>query len=100
MENLIILIKWLFIYIFVVFIYKKFQSSYLYLIISFCFLIGFILRKFNLYPGKPEPIFIDFLTSLISLLFFILERFFIIDFKISFAIILLPHIIYNIYKIF
>jgi hypothetical protein len=100
MNHFLILIKWLFIYFFVIIVFKKYQPPFIYLFISFCFLTGFILRKFNLYPGKEEPLILDFLTFLISLLFFILLKFgFKIDLKISFFIILLPHLIYNLLKI-
>jgi len=100
MEHFLIFIKWLFIYFFVIFIFKRYLSPYLYLIISLCFLVGFILRKFDLYPGKKEPLILDFSTFLISLVFFILNKIGIkIDLKISFLIILFPHLIYNLLKI-
>jgi len=101
MNHFLILVKWLFIYFLVIFIFRKHQPQYLYLVISLCFLIGFILRKFDLYPGKKEPLILDFSTFLISLIFFILTKIGLkIEIKFSFLITLLPHLLYNLFKIF
>ncbi|MCM8802903.1 MAG: hypothetical protein NC827_06315 [Candidatus Omnitrophica bacterium] len=101
MNNFYIILKWIIIYFFVIFIFKKYQPPYLYLIIGLCFLTGFILRKFDLYPGKKEPLLLDFSTFLISFILFILNKIGLkIDIKIAFFFVLIPHLIYNICKTF
>jgi hypothetical protein len=100
MENLKILVKWIVIYILVLLSLKKINPAFVYLSSSICFLIGFLLRKFNIYPGKPEPLYLDFLTFLISLsLFIMVKAGGKINLQVGFLIILSIHLIYNISKI-
>jgi len=73
--------------------------SVIYLIIAGMFLIGFLLRILRLYPGKYEPLILDFSAILISFLFaYIAEvfrlsngRFVVILFS---SLIILPHLAY------
>lgn len=49
-------------------LYSKYLVIF-YLVIAGLFLIGFILRKLKLYPGKPEPIMLDASAVFIAVLF-------------------------------
>lgn len=71
-------------------------SIYLYVIGGALFLIGFILRLIDKYPGKAEPLILDVSSGLLCFCIFIVS-------KITFnpiiiytgpIIVLLPHIIY------
>ena len=70
-----------------------------YLVIAGLFLVGFLLRVFNLYPGVKEPLVLDFSAVLISALMSYVS-FLIKDSNIRFiliivsSIIILPHLIY------
>ncbi len=75
-----------------------------YLVIVLLFLGGFILRLLNLYPGRPEPLILDFSGILIALGFAYLAntlglsslRFLLI---FTSSLIIVPHIIYIVKKI-
>jgi len=100
MENLKILIKWIFFYLLGIFL-ENFISAYLiYLLCIAGFLTGFLLRIFKKYPGKSEPLILDSSSFIIAAVVFGVSKFFhIIDFKIGFFFIFLPHMIYNIIRI-
>jgi len=66
-------------------------------LISILFFVGFILRLFEMYPGKTEPLILDALAVVITLLITFLYRYSVISPGIAmlFApLIILPHIIY------
>ncbi len=72
---------------------------FIYLIVAGLFFCGFILRALKLYPGKPEPLTLDFLGMVIALLFSQLAKFlhgspfrFFLIFTSS--LIIFPHLIY------
>ncbi len=93
MLNLKILIKWCFIY-FAGLIVNKFISQFiLYIFCIVGFLTGFILRVIGKYPGKTEPLILDFSTFLLAIVILFLNKS--INFKIGLFLIFLPHIVYN-----
>jgi hypothetical protein len=75
----------------------------IYLAIAFLFLGGFCLRILKLYPGKQEPLILDASAVVISIILAYVSnvfrasniRFFLIFIS---SIIILPHLIYIIYK--
>lgn len=94
------IIKFFLFYLLGIFAGRKIGTNYIYLISAFAFLIGFILRWFNLYPGKFEPFWIDLHTFIISLFLFIFWILNIaIPLKYGLLFIISIHIIYNLFEI-
>ena len=73
------------------------STEHILYIIAVCFLIGFLLRFLNKYPGKQEPLLLDILGVIFALaLSTIYSNTIISKFVIMLIapIIILPHIIY------
>ena len=71
----------------------------IYVLIAFLFLCGFTLRVFKLYPGKDEPLILDFSAVVLTIGFALCGRAlsgyawrFVLIFSSS--LIVLPHFIY------
>jgi len=79
---------------------KKIEPLYIYLISTVAFLIGFTLRWTDLYPGRFEPLWIDFITFTISLslLVFSVSKI-VMPLRYGLLLIFSIHIIYNIINI-
>ena len=78
--------------------------KYLYLIyaiIGILFTGGFILRVFKIYPGKEEPLILDFAGAIVSFLFAGISKFTgdkYLYFLILSPLIILPHIFYILFN--
>jgi len=101
MVHLKILIKWILFYFTGIIAETKIKNTYIYFACFIGFSIGFILRGLRIYPGKPEPLYLDGCTAIISLLLFLLS---ILSFKIpvkyGLLLIFSLHLIYNLYYVF
>lgn len=101
MKNLKILIKWLMFYTAGLYFSKYIPEVIIYFLCLSGFLTGFLLRLFKKYPGEDEPLILDFSTFLLSaVILYILIIYKNINFSGGFILIFLPHIIYNLIKIF
>lgn len=79
----------------------KIKPVYIYMICTLAFLAGFIFREFHIYPGRDEPLFIDFLTFMACLVLFLLSKLvYTVPLKYGLLIIISVHIVYNLVKIF
>ncbi|MCM8830519.1 MAG: hypothetical protein NC824_05930 [Candidatus Omnitrophica bacterium] len=99
--HIYVIIKFSLFYLLGIFLERSLSSLYIYLISVLTFLTGFILRWFNIYPGRFEPLWIDFYTFVISfslLVFFSYSI--IVPLKYGLLLIFSLHIIYNLYRIF
>jgi len=92
-----VILKFFAFYFLAVLVGRKIDPLYIYLISALAFLIGFILRWFNVYPGRFEPLWIDFATFTISfsLLVFYASKV-VIPLRYGLLFIFSIHIIYNI----
>jgi len=101
MVHLKILIKWLLFYFTGIIAGTKIKNSYIYFACFIGFSTGFILRILKIYPGKPEPLYLDGCTAIISLLLFLLSTLsFKIPGKYGLLLIFSLHLIYNLYYTF
>jgi hypothetical protein len=92
-----ILVKWLLFYLAGILAAFKVPPFYIYSMSTIGFFGGFLLRKFSLYPGKWEPLWLDGYTFLISLFILLLCKLFkTMPVKTGLIIIFSLHIIYNI----
>ncbi len=93
--------KWLMLFVLAesAMILSRYSLWIVYLVIASIFLVGVLLRRFNLYPGDKEPLILDFSAVLISILLSYLS-FRINSSRVLFLliflspVIILPHIIY------
>ncbi|UCC94871.1 MAG: hypothetical protein JSW40_08675 [Candidatus Omnitrophota bacterium] len=82
----------------IMFVLNK-HLAILYLAVACLFLAGFILRVLNIYPGKKEPLILDFSAMVIALLFAYVSQIFelsngrFILIAIS-SLIIFPHLVY------
>ena len=101
MENLKILIKWIGFYLIGIYSVNSISPLVIYFLCIPGFLLGFLLRIFGKYPGKEEPLILDFSTFLLSSIIFLISTFFqFIDCAQGLFLIFLPHLVYNLIKIF
>ncbi len=101
MENLKIFIKWIGFYLIGIYSVKFLSPLIIYFLCILGFLTGFLLRVFGKYPGKEEPLILDFSTFLLSSIIFLTSILFqFIDCAHGLFLIFLPHLIYNLIKIF
>ncbi|MCM8776964.1 MAG: hypothetical protein NC905_01690 [Candidatus Omnitrophica bacterium] len=99
--HIYVIIKFSLFYLLVIFIEKRVSTLYVYLISALVFFTGFILRWFNLYPGRFEPLWIDFYTFVISFSLLVLFSYsIIVPLKYGLLLIISLHIIYNLYMTF
>jgi len=99
-ENLKILIKWIGGYLIGIYSVKFISPLIIYFLCILGFLSGFLLRFFKKYPGKEEPLLLDFSTFLLSSIIFLISIFFqSINCPQGLFLIFLPHLVYNLIKI-
>lgn len=78
----------------------KVKPAYIYLLCTAGFLVGFALRALEMYPGRYEPLFIDFSTMVICLvLFSVSEITTAVPVKYGLLGVISVHIVYNVGKV-
>lgn len=96
--HLQVIIKFFLFYLLGILVGRKIDTPYIYIIAAVAFLGGFILRWLNLYPGRSEPLWMDFYTSVFSFSLLVLCIYSItIPLKYGLLFIFSIHIIYNLY---